>query len=209
MEHFLSKFFFSISCTEEVEGILYETKTLTICSLGFVLSSGLDVPMCYSIAFSAELCFASFLLSLVDPRYILPTVWLYYKIHKLFSTVLCHMREAGFFFADDILVARLWEFSLLAIDIFGTANRSKQLTGILLLRIDSEACYKSTSVHVVFKWLHITWWGHTASWKLPHNWLVKLAIDLATFCGMGAQNSKDGILLFWATHHPNPIQKNV
>ena len=29
---------------------------------------------------------------------------------------------------------------------------------------------------------YITYTGRIANWKSPHNWLVLLAIDLATFC---------------------------
>ena len=56
---------------------------------------------------------------------------------------------------------------------------------MFFLWLVSGPCQTSTSAWVVFKWPHPVWTSkQTAGCKLPHDWLVTLAIDLATFCDM-------------------------
>ena len=59
----------------------------------------------------------------------------------------------------------------------------------------SEACQMSTSVRVVFKWLH-TWSSWQAdSWPYvnsPHDWLISLAMDLTALCDMWRWNDTNG-----------------
>ena len=54
---------------------------------------------------------------------------------------------------------------------------------MLLLWLVSEAYQTSTSTQVTFKWLHIPLTSkQPAVRNSPHDWLMSLAIDLATLC---------------------------
>ena len=51
---------------------------------------------------------------------------------------------------------------------------------VLLLRLLSSSCLMSVSAGVVYKWLYLAW----TSRESPHDWLVRIAMDLATFSDM-------------------------
>ena len=102
-------------------------------------------------------------------------------------------------FAKRGLVRTLFQFLLFTVipQIQQYTNSSclhhcQRFNGLLLLRLHSQVCLASTGARVVCKWLQLARPGiQLAGNHHRTGWLVRLGIDVATFCDMWSQKQPE------------------